>query len=113
MPLLTNKKTRQHVDDRTDAEKLRAAEEKNYELREENSTLRAQLAGDPDAKWRWMWKATRQRDALDILNRRVVSQRFVLRTLEKLGRGLTKEEYLEARAAIGNEQLRNRIDDPT
>jgi hypothetical protein len=68
-------------------------------------------SGDRDsAIERMLGKIRRQREALDILNRRVVSQRFQLRTLEGLGRGLTRDEYAEARAAEQNEQLRNRID---
>ena len=35
----------------------------------------------------------------DALNRRVASQRFVLRTLDGLGRSLSAEEYRQARAA--------------
>ncbi|MFC9434557.1 hypothetical protein [Nocardia sp. NPDC057030] len=56
-----------------------------------------------------MW---RQAAALDVLNRRVVTQRFVLRTLDQLGRSLTSDEYRAARAAIANAELRDRIDDP-
>ena len=44
------------------------------------------------------------------MNRRVVSQRFVLRALDRLGRSLTAEEYRAARAAIANDQLRDRVD---
>jgi len=47
--------------------------------------------------------------ALDRLNRRVVSQRFVLRTLDGLGRSLSADEYRAARDAIGNPALRERI----
>ena len=41
-----------------------------------------------------MW---RQAAALDVLNRRVVSQRFVLRTLDALGRSLSADEHRAAR----------------
>jgi hypothetical protein len=54
----------------------------------------------------------RQAAALDALNRRVVTQRFVLRTLDGLGRSLTAAEYRAARARVTNAQLRDRIDDP-
>jgi hypothetical protein len=36
----------------------------------------------------------------------------VLRTLDGLGRSLSKDEYLAARATIDDAQLRERIDDP-
>ncbi|MFD6162318.1 hypothetical protein ACFWF7_39115 [Nocardia sp. NPDC060256] len=62
---------------------------------------------------RWLQrKVWRQTAALDVLNRRVVTQRFVLRTLDELGRSLTAEEYRAARAATANTELRDRIDDP-
>lgn len=83
------------------------------ELAAERDALLAQLEGDIPAATRWLQrKVLRQASALDELNRRVVSQRFVLRTLDGLGRSLSKEEYLAARAAIDNAELRSRIDDP-
>jgi hypothetical protein len=57
-------------------------------------------------------KVWRQAAALDALNRRIVSQRFVLRTLDGLGRSLTAAEYTAARNAVANPQLRERIDEP-
>jgi hypothetical protein len=39
----------------------------------------------------------------------VTSQRFVLRTLDGLGRSLTAEEFRAARDALSNAQLRERI----
>jgi hypothetical protein len=63
--------------------------------------LRAQLDGDLPAATRWLQrKVWRQAAALDTLNRRVASQRFVLRTLDGLGRSLSTEEYRQARAAL-------------
>ena len=83
------------------------------ETQAERDALRAQLAGDLPEATRWLQrKVWRQAAALDALNRRVVSQRFVLRTLEELGRSLTLDEYRSARAAVANPQLRTRIDDP-
>jgi hypothetical protein len=83
------------------------------ELTAERDALRAQLEGDLPTATRWLQrKAWRQAAALDVLNRRVVTQRFVLRTLDELGRSLSKEEYRTARTRIANEQLRDRIDDP-
>jgi uncharacterized coiled-coil protein SlyX len=64
----------------------------------------------PQSLWFLQRKTTRQRKALDRLNRRVVSQRFVLRTLDGLGRSLTRDEYVAARDAEP-EQLRERIDE--
>ncbi|MBO0869884.1 MAG: hypothetical protein J2P15_15090 [Micromonosporaceae bacterium] len=81
------------------------------ELAAERDALRAQLCGDLPKATRWLQrKVWRQAAALDALHRRVVSQRFVLRTLTDLGRSLTTEEYRSARAAVGNDALRDRID---
>jgi len=83
------------------------------ELTAERDALRAQLEGDLPSATAWLQrKVWRQAKALDVLNRRVLSQRFVLRTLEELGRSLTKEEYLAAKARIADGQVRDRIDDP-
>jgi hypothetical protein len=82
------------------------------ELIAERDALRAQLAGDLPNATRWLQrKVWRQAEALDALNRRVVTQRFVLRTLDGLGRSLTAAEFLTAKAGLGNPALRNRIDD--
>jgi hypothetical protein len=80
------------------------------ELTAERDALRAQLAGDLPAATRWLQrKVWRQAAELDRLNRRVTSQRFVLRTLDELGRSLTAEEYQTARNRVSNVQLRDRI----
>lgn len=81
------------------------------ELRDQVRILEAQLDGNiPDATF-WLYrKVHAQRAALDALNRRVVSQRFVLRTLEELGRGLSREEYISARDRQP-ENLKTRIDE--
>ena len=83
------------------------------ELRRERDALLAVVKeGDSSPCWYfYQRKAARQRAALDRLNRRVVSQRFVLRTLEGLGRGLTREEYVAERDAEPV-SLRDRIDAP-
>jgi len=71
------------------------------ELAAERDALRAQLEGDLPAATRWLQrKVWRQAAALDALNRRVVSQRFVLRTVDELGRSLTAAEYQAARARV-------------
>jgi hypothetical protein len=83
------------------------------ELAAERDALRAQLEGDLPAATRWLQrKVWRQAAALDALNRRVVSQRFVLRTLDGLGRTLSADEYRAARSAVADAGLRARIDDP-
>jgi hypothetical protein len=80
------------------------------ELTAERDALRAQLAGDLPQATRWLQrKVWRQAAELDRLNRRVTSQRFVLRTLDELGRSLTAEEYRAARGSVTNVQLRDRI----
>jgi hypothetical protein len=83
------------------------------EVTAERDALRAQLEGDLPAATKWLQrKVWRQAAALDGLNRRIVSQRFVLRTLDGLGRSLTAAEYMAARNAVANPQLRERIDEP-
>jgi hypothetical protein len=83
------------------------------QLTAERDALRAQLEGDVPAATRWLQrKVWRQSAALDALNRRVVSQRFVLRTLDDLGRSLTAAEYRSARAQIRDKALLSRIEDP-
>ena len=80
-------------------------------LAEERDALRAQLDGDLPRATRWLQrKVWRQAAALDTLNRRVVTQRFVLRTLDGLGRSLTADEYRAARAVVADDRLRDRID---
>ena len=83
------------------------------EVTAERDALRAQLDGNLPAATRWLQrKVWRQAAALDALNRRVVSQRFVLRTLDELGRSLTADEYRAARDRVTDPQLRGRIEDP-
>jgi len=83
------------------------------EVTAERDALRAQLEGDLPTATKWLQrKVWRQAAALDALNRRIVSQRFVLRTLDGLGRSLTAAEYTGARNAVANPQLRERIDEP-
>jgi hypothetical protein len=94
----------------TDAAALRA---QLVELAAERDALRAQLEGDLPTATRWLQrKVWRQAVALDTLNRRVVTQRFVLHSLGELGRSLTAVEYQAARARVASAQLRDRIEDP-
>lgn len=94
-------------------EQVQAVERKLAEMTHERDILAAQLEGNiPSATFWLQGKVNRQRAALDALNRTVVSQRFVLRTLDGLGRSLSAEEYRWARDSTENEQLRDRIEDP-
>jgi hypothetical protein len=80
------------------------------ELAAERDALRAQLEGDLPTATRWLQrKVWRQARELDRLNRRVTSQRFVLRTLDELGRSLTAGEFRAARDAISDPQVLDRI----
>jgi hypothetical protein len=91
-------------------EEANALRRRNMELESENTILRAQLEKDIPKATAWLQaKVWRQRAVLDRENRTLIGQRFALRTLESLGRGLTREEYLTARKAVADEQLRNRI----
>lgn len=93
-------------------ERYRKLHEENLRLKSENKMLRlshGELSSD-DQSWLQM-KVESQRKALDTLNRKVLSQRFRLRTLNVMGRDLTKDEYLAARDAIENEQVQKRIED--
>lgn len=90
----------------TNEEKLSA---EVRELREQNRILQAQADGDRDqALWRLQSKTERQRKALDILNRKVLSQRFRLRIAESLGKGITKEEYLAEKEKLAD-PLKDRV----
>jgi hypothetical protein len=83
------------------------------ELAAERDALRAQLEGDLPNATRWLQrKVWRQAEALDALNRRVVAQRFVLRTLHDLGRTLTSAEFHAAKGRVADARLRDRIGDP-
>ncbi len=83
------------------------------ELAAERDALRAQIEGNLPVATQWLQrKVWRQAAALDALNRRVVSQRFVLRTLDELGRSLTAAEYRTAKARIAGQALADRIDEP-
>ena len=97
----------------TDAATVADLRMRLVELEAERDALRAQLEGDRPSATRWLQrKVWRQAAALDALNRRVVTQRFVLRTLDGLGRSLSRDEYLAARAAVADGALGDRIADP-
>jgi hypothetical protein len=98
----------------TEVDEARAViklQRENRELKSEVDALKAQLEGNIPKATDWLqWKVWRQRVALDALNRRVVNQRFVLRTIEELGRGLSREEFLAAKARQP-EAIQDRIED--
>lgn len=64
----------------------------------------------PNSSW-LQAKVAAQAQALDLLHNRVVNQRFQLRVLNEMGRGLTVEEFLKAKAEVQNEQTAKRIGD--
>jgi hypothetical protein len=80
------------------------------ELREEAAILRLARDGDRDEAFsRLLSKCDRQRRALNDMNRRNASLRFALRLVNRLGRGLSRDEYVTARDAEQNEQLKSRL----
>lgn len=91
-------------------EKLAVA---NAKIRELESQLKINAfveAGETLNATRWLQEKTiRQARALDRLNTRVLNQRFQLRTLNDLGRGLTTEEFLSAKADIENTQVAEKL----
>lgn len=88
-----------------EAENQRLAEELRS-AREDLAIQQALNAGDvPEAMARLQSKVARQRAHLARLEKRVVAQRFVLRTLDRLGRSLTKEERAEALATDPKREL--------
>lgn len=92
-------------DYRAEAQSLRI---ELYQAKEHIRLLESRLAGEDLDPNRLFSKIMRQRDALDILNRRVVTQRFQLRSLNEMGRGLTKEEWLELKdKALESDPSRN------
>lgn len=64
----------------------------------------------PDSSW-LQAKVAAQAQALDLMHNRIVNQRFQLRVLNELGRGLTKDEFLAAKDKVENEQTAKRIGD--
>ncbi len=94
-------------------EQVTALQRELAEVRRDLAIAEAQLEGNIPSATAWLQgKVHRQRAALDAMNRTVISQRFVLRTLAQLGRTLSAEEYRSARNAEQNAQLRDRIEDP-
>jgi tRNA A37 N6-isopentenylltransferase MiaA len=92
-------------------EKLAIAQAEIRELKAQLTIDKLVAAGDTVAATQWLQaKARRQARALEVLNRRVVNQRFQLRLLNDLGRGLTKEEWLAAKAEVTNEQVAEKLE---
>jgi hypothetical protein len=87
-------------------------EAENTDLRYEIQGLHERIKGDPQAGLFFSdRKVVRQRAALDILNRKLTTLHFQLREIERLGRGLSREEYLAARGAVSNDAHRERIEE--
>lgn len=61
--------------------------------------LRSEISGDGRSESWTQRKVAAQAKALARLNERVYNQRFTLRHIEKLGRGLSPEELESARAS--------------
>lgn len=92
-------------------EKLAIAQAEIRELKAQLTIDAAVADGDTLKATRWLQdKCRRQAAALEVLNRRVVNQRFQLRTLNELGRGLTREEFLAAKAEVSNEQVAGKLE---
>jgi len=73
--------------------------------------LKARLDGDIPRALHWLQgKADRQRQALDSLNRRVLSLHVALRLMNRLREPVTAAEWKQAREAIADEALRERVD---
>jgi hypothetical protein len=84
----------------------RQANQRAHDLDLEVGELRARLDDDGMTAMSYLQRRVdSQRKALDRLNRKVLSQRFRLRLLQSLGRDVTREEYLAAREALGNERV--------
>jgi hypothetical protein len=78
---------------------------------DEIGALKARLDGDIPQALRWLQrKAERQRYALDRLNRTVLSLHFALRLANRLREPVTAAEWRQAREAIADEALRERVD---
>jgi len=77
----------------------------------EIDALKAGLDEDIPRALRWLQsKAERQRQALDGLNRTVLSLHFALRLTNRLREPVTAAEWKQAREAIADEALRGRVD---
>lgn len=88
-----------NIDHEIEIERLR---EQVEALRMTVAQLRAQLGEDPTGATSWLQrKVVAQAKALARRDQRIVNQRFVLRSLERLGRGLTPDELATARLLEG------------
>jgi len=77
----------------------------------EIDALQARVDGDIPRALHWLQgKAERQRHALDGLNRKVLSLHFALRLMNRLREPVTAAEWKQAREAIADEALRERVD---
>jgi hypothetical protein len=80
------------------------------EMTAERDALAAELAGDIPAATAWLQgKVTRQRRALDLMNRRAAAHRFALRLYAQARAPLTAAEWAAARQQVTDGQLAERI----
>ena len=76
-----------------------------------DNVLKATLDGDIPLALNWLQgKAECQRRALDGLNRKVLGLNFALRLMNRLREPVEVAEWQEARQAVADEALRERID---
>lgn len=82
------------------------------DVREERNMWHAAAKHDKDAANSWaISKVERQRKALDLLCRRVTTQRFYLRIANELGHLPSRDEFVAARDALAvSEEHRSRLD---
>jgi hypothetical protein len=81
------------------------------ELTAERDELRRCFEGSEDkAMWWSLAKVARQRDALGMRCSRATRWHFEVRELNRLGRGLTREEYQAARGRL-DEMMAGRVGD--
>jgi hypothetical protein len=88
-----------NIDNEIEIERLR---NEVRTLRLSVGELRSALDKDYNEAASWLQrKVHAQAKALSVLGERVVNQRFTLRNIERLGRGLTPEELESARVLEG------------
>lgn len=101
------------IDNTSIEERYRNLHKRHWELFNEHKALQLSVQEKLSAEDRsWLQaKVATQRKALDVLNRKVLTQRFRLRVLAEMGRDLTKDEYLVAKEKLENQQVKERIYD--
>ena len=117
MSIISKSQARRIVATDPEVEQLRQEKEdirqELLEARREISALKQVAEGHPDWHAQWLQsKVERQRKMLDRLTLTVTGQRLVLRAINNLGRGLTREEYVRERATWNQDtRLSERLED--